>query len=498
MKNIKSLQKIKIYIYNIMFKTSSKNKKMVISESPSSRKTNSKSPSSRKTNSRTQSSSNYLKKIPLKNLRSRRLQKNIKTQKSKRQNEINKRRIKNDMYKSFNRRNKKRINTKKNLSSSKSLGSPNITSNNGITNNINLQSGKVHYIVAVHGNTRLDKKVIIPKYNNTPFSIKLYIQKGNILVYEDMEKEAGNICNNNEKVSVFKEILKSGDEVEDMDLENDIPNKFGVYVCQNDSIIKYIPLNFEITNLLGLISVIFDINNKENNSRSFKMSLLSCRGYETKEKKEQHYEFIEKIDPNVELSTSLKDMNLFKSLKKWKFTEDQYVKFKPVECSIDKSKQYGCALQTLLFLGEIEETKELKDEIFNVSKNRKPTAQRITTILNNKYNSLYDTMLDENYTYKTFPVSLGETRQGYRYFISDGIRLICNSLKNYEATLIKLNRAKSNVSHVVCLLKKNNICRFVDPQQVLEYQIEDFTDFAMSMNVSSFSVLFEKDPDFKR
>jgi hypothetical protein len=107
-------------------------------------------------------------------------------------------------------------------------------------------------------------------------------------------------------------------------------------------------------------------------------------------------------------------------------------------------------------------------------------------------------MLDENYTYKTFPVSLGETRQGYRYFISDGIRLICNSLKNYEATLIKLNRAKSNVSHVVCLLKKDNICRFVDPQQVLEYQIEDFTDFAMSMNVSSFSVLFEKDPDFKR
>ena len=523
-----------------MFKTTTtNNEKMNISESPNYTNSNNKT---LKKNSKSSSSRIYLKKIPLKELKSRRIQKNIENQKSKRLNEINKRRKKNVMYNSnskidlkkiplktlksqriqksiknqkskrLNETNKRRIRavmykTNKNKydyksrnktknDSSNSLKSPNISSNktNTSINNINFKSSKIHYIVALHGSTLLNK-VIIPKYKNVPFKIKLYVQKGNILFFNDMEKEAGNICNNNEQVSVPKEIITSGDEVNDMNLGNDIPNKFGIYVCQYNTIIKYIPFSIESTNLLGLINIIFDLNNKQNNSNPFKMSLLSCRGYETTGVKEQHNEFIEKINPNIELASMMKEVNLFYSLKKWKFTEEQYGTFKPIECGIEKSKQYGCALQTLLFLGEIKRTKELQDEIFEASKNKKTTAHKITSILNNSYNNLYDSMLDENYIYKTFPASVVNTEKYGKFFISKEILLICKNLKNYEATLIKLNRYNSNVSHVICLLKKDNLCRFIDPQQLNEYSIEDFADFSYNFKLQSFSVLFEKEPD---
>jgi len=528
--------------------TTDNNEKMNISKSPNYTSSNNKT---LKKNSKSSSSRIYLKKIPLKELKSRRIQKNIENQKSKRLSEINKRRKKNVMYNSnskldlkkiplktlkseriqkniknqksrrLNETNKRRIRAvmyksnknkydyktrnKTKSSSSNSFKSPNISSNktNTNVNNTNLKSSQIHYIVALHGSTLLNKKVIIPKYNNLPFKIKLYVQKGNILFFRDMEKEAENICNNNEQVSVPKEIMKSDDMVDDMYFENDIPNKFGIYVCYYNSIIKYIPFNIENANLLGLISIIFDMNNKANNGRPFKMSLLSCRGYEStgvnntgaKELKEQHNEFIEKINPNIELANMMKEVNLFYSLKKWKFTEEQYGTFKPLECGIEKSKQYGCALQTLLFLGELKRTKELQDEIFEASKNKKTTAHKITSILNNSYKSLYDSMLDENYIYKTFPVEIVDTEKYGKFFVSKEILLICKNLKNYEATLIKLNRYNSNVSHVICLLKKDNLCRFIDPQQLNEYSIEDFADFSYNFKLQSFSVLFEKEPD---
>jgi hypothetical protein len=46
--------------------------------------------------------------------------------------------------------------------------------------------------------------------------------------------------------------------------------------------------------------------------------------------------------------------------------------------------------------------------------------------------------------------------------------------------------------YIICFIKRQGKCTFIDPQQVKEYSIEEFTNFAVRFGLISIEVLLEK------
>ena len=366
-------------------------------------------------------------------------------------------------------------------------------------NENNIQNKKIHYIVLLHGEQQRDI-VKIPLYNDkNSIQIIQYIEEGQKLILNP--SELTNICNPQNDVIKPTKIILSGNDVKNIMFQHRNEKGLGVYVCQENKISSFYDFkihdNFD---LVFLITSIYGLNNTINGTPEFKISLLNCRGFESEE---NLYSTIEKINPDILLN----NFNFNYSIKIWDFDDNDYFTFKPIDCEVPKQQQRGCALQTLFFLKEISKTPQLEKEILDASVNEKQTVGKIIPILNNNLKNLYSNQYSNQITYlynKTgsqpnfmfkelgvnFEVSnFGSTQ--IKVLLSRDIENICKKLKNNQATLIKMNREGG--SHVICFIKRQGKCTFIDPQQIKEYSVEEFTNFADRFKLTSIEVLLEKE-----
>ena len=354
----------------------------------------------------------------------------------------------------------------------------------------------VNYIFLAHGAEICNQELVIPKDNEgNKIFIQYYTNKYEALYAsgEDVNK----ICNN-EKVVSPSYTRKSGNTVNNILFTGDVKLSTGLAICHDGIFTNINPLrdggSIYLNELLDYIINLHTDLLKIYTDKIYKIkiSLLSCRLCSTINEKgelkslQKNYKnyFIEPIDPDVKLANEFNKIELTEgyALKKWKITDSI---FEPVECGgIEKSKQFGCSLQTLVYLGELNRNDEnIKKEILEATIYKNPTVNRIFQILN-----------DPRLFFKNYNLFNKDYQDVTLNILND----LCKELDKNEATLIKLNRIFHNISHVVTLIKKeNNVCYIFDPQQTITYSYIDFKNFLFNQKnnnniFGSFDVIYQK------
>ena len=387
-------------------------------------------------------------------------------------------------YDNINKSKKIKKNTSTSSSSSKKLPRPRKTQ-------------KLHYIVVLHGTEILKESYTIPYHKNKKVNMNLYVKSGELMA-SFIETDMKAICSKSKKVPVVVNKLKSGDVMRNITFSGDDNLNTGLYLCVNKKK-GFTKLKSFHTgshyNLSDIIRIIFHYSSSRYVNMNIEISMINCRTY-----KERNTDIgvkigeIQKIDPDVELAEMFSKIDLSKKeeekLKIWNFTEEDLFNFLPVECGIEKQQQHGCALQTLVFLGELKDRDKVREEVIYASTYKTSTVHRI-------YEVLYDNAVKEKNKKITIVTKRFELfDDNYNNVKLQHLKNICKELKNNQATLIKLNRKTDIIAHVICLIKYNDECLIIDPQQQKNYNMEKFKSFLMRHKntnfFGSFDVIYEK------
>jgi hypothetical protein len=295
--------------------------------------------------------------------------------------------------------------------------------------------------------------------------------------------------------------------------DTELGKKLGLYLCYDNKIIFIHPLsNIKHYRLDEVISFIKNHAYNIDKDANIEVSMITCRSYinyspTLLEKKKKKYKVLQTLNPDVELAEMFSNISLNKekkdvyNLKVWDFEDRDVFDIHPAECivegkPVDKREQYGCAIQTLVYLGELKDRNRAMREVSKATQHK-------TSTINKMYDILYENTMKQDKRKKLYLTQTFEFFDDHYNIISmSHIKNFCNKLKNNQGTLIKINRKNSELSHVVALVKYENICYIIDPQQVKKYTIKEFENFINKHKYTnyfgSFDVIFENASREKR